>query len=384
MKILHTSDWHLGRQFHGVSMETDHAAILGQVMDAILGRAPDVLIIAGDIFDRASPPADAIRQFNGFIERVHRETQAAIVLIAGNHDSGDRIGSLAALANRNRVLIRGPLIREEAPLLLADEHGPVAISALPFGNEYVARACFEDAAIACPADLVSAQVAAARRHLPQGARWVVVAHAFISSGVASESERKLIVGGIETVPPSVFDGAHYVALGHLHRPQRAGGEHLRYSGSPLAFGFDEADAEKSMTLVTLGPDGVANLELLPFTPLRRVRVAVGAFDDLLAAATAAPSEDFIKLVLTDAGAIVDAIGRIREHYPNAVALSFARDEATGAGDEPLATPRSRLTNPMAVVEEFFLAVRPEGPLSDAEKAIVTDGFSKLANTEASV
>lgn len=383
MRILHTSDWHLGRQFHGVSLEADHAVILDQVMDAIVGHSLDVLIIAGDIFDRASPPADAVRQFNRFIERVHRETQAAIVLIAGNHDSGDRIGSLAALADRNRVLIRGALLLEEIPLLLKDEHGPVAISALPFGNEYAARACFEDTGIACPADVIGAQVAAARRCVPPGARWVVVAHGFISNGMASDSERKLIVGGVETVPPSVFDGAHYVALGHLHRPQHAGGEHLRYSGSPLAFGFDEVDAEKSMTLVTLGPDGVANLEFLPFTPLRRVRVATGAFADLLAAAKATPSEDFVKLVLTDAGAIVDAIGRIREHYPNALALSYARDATTSSGDEAVAASRSRLTNPMAVVEEFFQNVRPDRPLTDAEKAIVIDGFGKLTSAEAS-
>lgn len=383
MKILHTSDWHLGRQFHGVSLEADHGAILSQVMDAIVGQAPDVLIIAGDIFDRASPPADAIRQFNEFIGRVHRETQAAIVLIAGNHDSGDRIGSLAALADRNRVLIRGPLIRDDAPLLLADEHGPVAISALPFGNEYAARACFEDNAIASPADVLGVQVAAARGFVPDGARWVVVAHAFIYDGIASDSERKLIVGGVETVPTSVFDGAHYVALGHLHRPQRAGGEHLRYSGSPLAFGFDEADAEKSMTLVTLGAEGVTDLKFLPFKPLRQVRVVVGAFDELFAAARAAPSDDFVKLVLTDAGAIVDAIGRIRDHYPNALALSYVRDEAggEGAGGSEVA-PRSRLTDPMAVVEEFFQSIRPDAALTDAEKAIVNEGFRRVTRAEA--
>jgi DNA repair protein SbcD/Mre11 len=382
LKILHTSDWHLGRQFHGQSLEADHVAVLEQVVGALKAHDPDVLIIAGDIFDRTSPPADAVRLFTDFIERVGTESRAAIIFIAGNHDSGDRIGSIGALADRNRVLIRGPLGRNE-PLILADAFGPVAISALPFCNEYAARESFGDAAIACPADVITAQVAAARLHRPPGARWVIVAHAFVNDGETSESERKLSMGGVETVPPSAFEGADYVALGHLHRAQRAGEDHIRYSGSPLAFGFDEAEATKSMTLVTLGAAGVAALETLPFRPLRGVRVLTGAFADLLADAQAAPSNDFIKLVLTDPGAVVDAMGRIRGHYPNALALAYARDDSPSAN--PAAGPLgARLTDPAAVVDEFFLAVRPDQPLTDAERAVVAGGFDRVQVAEAAI
>jgi len=143
MRILHTSDWHLGRQFHGQSLEDDHAVILEQVFAALIENVPDVLIIAGDIFDRASPPASAVRQFNDFIKRVASETNAAIVMIAGNHDSGDRIDSMAIMTDPNRALIRGPLIADEQPLILEDEHGSVAFSALPFGYEFAARECFD-------------------------------------------------------------------------------------------------------------------------------------------------------------------------------------------------------------------------------------------------
>lgn len=242
MRILHTADLHLGRQFNGLSMEEDHQAILDQIVDAVAANRADVLIIAGDVFDRPAPPASSVRQFNGFLSRISNETKAAVVMIAGNHDSGDRIAMMSVFADLNRALIRGPLVADEMPLIVDDEHGAVAFFGLPFAYEYAARACFDDETIQMPEHVLAAQMAAVRRNLPDGARLVVVAHAFVEGGAGSESERPLArVGGIETVRPEVFAGAHYVALGHLHRPQSVGAKSIRYAGSPLAFGFDEAD-----------------------------------------------------------------------------------------------------------------------------------------------
>ncbi|MFN6986122.1 MAG: exonuclease SbcCD subunit D [Rhizobium oryzihabitans] len=250
MKLLHTSDLHLGRQFNGISLEEDHEAVLDQIVKAVKANGVHALIIAGDVFDRASPPQSAVRQFNGFLQRIKTETDAAVAMIAGNHDSGDRIDLSAIAADRSRWLIRGAISAEEAPLVLSDQHGSIAISALPFAYEYAARECFESETLDAPEDVLVAQVAAARAQIPEGARWIIVAHAFVTGGSVSESERSLTrVGGIETVRASAFDGAHYVALGHLHRPQSVGEEHIRYSGSPIAFGFDEAGTEKSMSLI---------------------------------------------------------------------------------------------------------------------------------------
>ena len=227
MKILHTADWHLGRQFEGCSLEQDQAAALEQVFTAITTHTPDVLIVAGDIFDRAVPPETSVRLFNGFLSRVASEAEAAIVLIAGNHDSGDRISAWATLSDGRRSLVRGALSSTELPLILEDAHGPVAISALPFGYERSAQEIFAISEIKCPEDVVRAQLAAARTHIPDGARWVVVAHAFVHGGNVSSCERPLsrLVGGIETVSADVFSGAHYVALGHLHKPQAVGADH---------------------------------------------------------------------------------------------------------------------------------------------------------------
>jgi len=234
MRILHTSDWHLGRQFHGLSLDDDHEHILVQILAMIDDERPDVLIIAGDIFDRANPPQSAITRLSQFLTTVRAASDAAIVMIAGNHDSAAQIGAMGVLADGGAAIVRGPLDEDERPLVMSDADGPVAISALPFAFEYAARLCFEDDAIACPADVIRAQLASARKHVAEGMRWVVVAHAFVDGAATSESERPLtrMVGGIETVSAAAFQGAHYVALGHLHRPQPVGQDHIRYSGAP--------------------------------------------------------------------------------------------------------------------------------------------------------
>lgn len=379
MKILHTGDWHLGRQFYGQSLEVDHDTVLDQVLGAVRTHSPDALVIAGDVFDRASPPATAVRQFNNFIRTVHADCDTSIVLIAGNHDSGDRIASYASLADPKRLLIRGPLSPEERPLILEDEYGPVAFSGLPFGNEFSARECYGNTSISCPADVVAAQVACARTYVPGNARWVVAAHVFVANATPSESERPLQIGGIETVPSSVFDGAHYVALGHLHRQQSAGGEHIRYSGSPLAFGFDEAGSAKSLTMVDLAHDGSVTLQQLPINPPRAVRVLKGEFEELLDKGSREPSEDFIKLVLTDKKLLIDPMGRIREHYPNALALTYERDESA----EPIllrGSSQAKLDDPVAVVGEFLSQVRGEGGTDD-EMALVGSALKQLNNVE---
>lgn len=376
VKILHTSDWHLGRQFQGLSLYDDHATVLDQVLAAVEAHRPDVLIIAGDVFDRASPPNWAVRQFNEFVGRCRSRSAAAIVIIAGNHDSADRIGSMSVFAAaEGAVLVRGPLHVEERPLIVFDNAGPVAVSALPFGYEYAARECFGRDDIDCPAEVLAAQVAAARAYVPDGARWVVVAHAFVEGAQISESERPLgrAVGGIETIPSSLFEGAHYVALGHLHRPQTVGANHIRYSGAPLAFGFDEAGQEKSMSLVELHGDGSTSVELIKFVPRRQVRRLRGLLSELIAAPE--PCLDIVKVVLTDPQPMIEPMKRIREVYPNAVQLSYEWDTAVAAGTGPQLTPR--LQSPAEVVTGFLEQVRGD-PISLAEAELVAARLEVLA------
>lgn len=378
MRILHTSDWHLGRQFHGVALEDDHDHALVQILSIIDDHQPDVLIVAGDIFDRANPPQSALKRLSEFLRTVRATSSAAIVMIAGNHDSAAQIGALGVLATDGEAIVRGPLDEDERPLVLSDAHGPVAISALPFAFEYAARLCFEDEEIACPADVIRAQLASARKHVADGMRWVVVAHAFVDCAATSESERPLMrmVGGIETVSAAAFDGAHYVALGHLHRPQSVGLDHVRYSGAPLAFGFDEEGQQKSVSMIDLAPDGAVEVTEFPIKPLRHVRTIRGRLLELLAATEV--SNDLVRVVLTDETPQIDPMKRIRALYPNAVQLAYERNERPVA--QRLEEQRAAIDDPHALASTFLDIVRGD-PLSEAESGIVASALNAFATTE---
>lgn len=366
MRVLHTADLHLGRQFMGLSLEDDHETVLSQIVETLVAEAVDVLVIAGDVFDRASPPNTAIRQFNRFLKRVAEEAEAAVVMISGNHNSGDRIEAMSVFSTASRALVRGIADAVEAPLVLRDAHGEVAFSALPFSYEYAAREVFGDEGISTPADVIAAQLAAARAQVPQGARWIVVAHAFVAGGAVGETERALTrVGGIETVPAEVFCEVDYVCLGHLHKPQEVGSPHIRYSGAPLAFGFDEAGGEKSMTIVDLNAESI-DIRTVPFRPLRQVRSLIGAFADLLAGT---PSEDFIQAVLTDETPLIDPMKRLRAIYPNACHLAYAR-QARAQDTRAVGVGRAAIT-PIDMFGDFLKAVRGRAPDS-AETAIIAD------------
>lgn len=397
MRILHSADLHLGRQFNGISLEEDHEAVFAQIIDALRATKADLLILAGDIFDRAAPPASAVRHLNAFLARVKAETPAAIALIAGNHDSGDRIEAMAAMNDPARHLVRGVPSRQELPLILTDAHGKVAISGLPFTYEYAAREAFDDPSLATPADVLKAQLSAARAHVPQDARWVVIAHGFVAGGAGSSAERALTragnikcgsmdvggeVGGVEQVPSHLFEGADYVALGHLHRPQAITTEGetmpvLRYSGAPLAFGIDEEGETKSMTVVDLGAPGEIAIDLIAFTPKRQVRTIKGLHADLTAMP---PSDDFIHVVLTDQDRVLDAMRRLRAVFPNAFSLSYQSDLA-GASAPKKAPSLARLAAPMEVVDAFSSFIRDEG-LREAERALIAAALDDKQRQEA--
>ncbi len=379
MKILHTSDWHLGRVFFQENLLDDQAHLMEQVVRALKETQAEVLIIAGDIFDRQNPKREAVALFDQFLTEVYRDTKAAIVAIAGNHDAPERVAFGRGLQDSKRVLIRGPLETSATPLVLEDVHGKVAFSALPFAEVYGAREVFSDQTIAAPADVISAQMKAARSALPSGCRWVVAAHAFVAGGSITDSERPLaLVGGIETVNPSVFANAHYVALGHLHRPQSVGQPHIRYSGSWMAFDFDEAGQDKSLSLVEIDAKGEVAIEFIPLEPKRSVQVLDGMLNELIAAGQTNPTQDFIKARLSDEGALVDPIGQLRATYPNVMQI-----ERKTRAMSPLASSIKsfrEIHDPQKLLAAFSQEVRGTG-LSDAETEQMTLLLSRLQARE---
>jgi exonuclease SbcD len=246
----------------------------------------------------------------------------------------------------------------------------------------VARECFGTAEISSPADVLRAQIASARRHVPAGARWVMSAHVFVAGGDPSENERSLarVVGGIETVPPELFEGVHYVALGHLHRPQTIGtNERIRYCGSPLAFGIDEEGDNKSMALVDLDRVGSIKTRLLPFDPLRQVRTLWGRLDELIAKAGAARPQDFVRIVLANPERRIDPMKRIRDVYPNACSLSYERDAAQ-AQIKSAVSGRSAVTDPARLIADFLDSMRGSPP-SNTEKAIIDTELAAISRQQ---
>ncbi|ABZ84158.1 exonuclease sbcd [Heliomicrobium modesticaldum Ice1] len=320
MRILHTADWHLGRIFHQVHMTEDQAAVLDQFIDLIKDRRPHAVIVAGDIYDRSVPPVDAVRLLDEVITRILLDHRTAVIMVAGNHDSADRLGFGNRLFAGRGFHLFGRLDRDMAPIPVEDETGPVWFCPIPYAEPALVRETFgsspeavrgHNEALRVLADHMSART-------PAGARRIAVAHAFVTGGEQSESESFLTVGGAGTVDGSIFEGFHYTALGHLHRPQHCGHDRIRYSGSLLKYSFSEADHQKGITFVELdGAGQITACESIALTPRRDVRRLEGYLNDILKGA--APGEnrqDYVMVTLLDEGAILDPIGKIRQVYPN--------------------------------------------------------------------
>jgi DNA repair protein SbcD/Mre11 len=327
MRLLHTSDWHIGRSLHGTDLLAEQERVLGSLADVVAGEGVDVVLVAGDVYDRAVPSADATAVLDRVLNRL-RSAGAAVVLTPGNHDSARRLGFASGLLAVSGVHVRASTAALDEPVLLADEHGDVAIYGLPYLEPDVARhelglveGRSHEAVLTAAMDRVRADL-----FLRPGTRSVVLAHAFVGGGVVSDSERDICVGGVDLVPASVFDGMDYVALGHLHRPQSIT-PRVRYSGSPLAYSFGEAGQDKQVWLVDLDRGGLADVRAVRLPTPRRLTVLTGELEALLADAALAPVEDhFISARLTDPVRPVDPMRRLQARFAHCVHLEW-----TGGG-----------------------------------------------------
>ncbi len=337
MRLLHTADWHLGRVFHGRSLLDDQAAVLDELVRMVRDLRPDAVLVSGDIYDRSVPPADAVRLLDDTLTRIVAGLRTPVFLIAGNHDGPDRLSFGARLLAGAGLRVEAVPVASPGASVLADAHGEVEIFALPYAEPPMMRNVLgADAGIPDHAAVLAAQMAAVRRARDPARRLVVMAHAFVAGGLDSESERPLVVGTAASVPATVFDDAHYVALGHLHRPQRVGRDAIRYSGSLLKYAFSEASHVKGATLVELDAAGNARVESLPLRAPRDLRIVEGRLAEVIAAAPDDPArDDYLLVRLTDPGALLDAMPRLRAAYPNALAIERPLIAAGGgAGAAP--------------------------------------------------
>jgi len=322
MRILHTSDWHLGRAFHGVDMLPHQADFIDHVLDVVETEGVDLVVIAGDIYDRGLPPVDAVSLASRAFGRL-AQSRAQVVISSGNHDSARRLGFAADLIAHAGVHLRTDASRLDHPVILNDAHGEVAVYGIPYLDPEVCKREWSLSARSHEASLTEA-MNRVRADLAQrsGTRSVVLAHAFVAGGQPSDSERDITVGGVDRVPVGVFDGIDYVALGHLHGQQTLR-ENVRYSGSPLAYSFSETTHRKGSWLVDLGPDGEVAAEFIAAPVPRPLARLQGTLDELLTDARYAEHEGaWIQATLTDEARPLNAMDRLRKRFPHALALAY--------------------------------------------------------------
>ena len=383
MRLLHTSDWHLGRSLHRADLRAAQSAFLDHLVDVARAEKVDAVLVAGDVYDRAVPPVDAVELCEDALLRLH-DTGARIVLISGNHDSARRLGFGGGLLEKAGVHLRtrpGALAR---PVVLEDAHGPVAVYGVPYLEPDAVRAELPPGQDEIPrghAGVLGHAVACIRADADARgiARRVVMAHGWVSGGAASESERDITVGGVGQVPAELFAPFSYVALGHLHGQQTVA-PHLRYSGSPLPYSFSEAAHRKGSWLVELDARGIARVEQVPAPVHRRLSVLRGQLADLLgSAAYAGYEDDFVSVTLTDPRRPEGAMDALRARFRHVLVLAHEPEGAVPDGRGYRARTAGR--DDESVAAEFVRHVSSSPP-TEGEKELLRSAFEAVRSDEA--
>ncbi|WP_216209483.1 exonuclease SbcCD subunit D [Amycolatopsis aidingensis] len=380
MRLLHTSDWHVGRTFHGADLLAEQESVLGCLADIVAEERVDVVLVSGDVYDRAVPSAEAVRVAANALARL-RAAGATLVITPGNHDSAARLGAFGEFAAAGGLHLCTSVAGLHEPVLLNDAHGPVACYGIPYLEPEPARHALGVPEARGHTGVLGEAMRRIRADLAgraQGTRSVVLAHAFVTGGEGSDSERTISVGGVEQVPGAVFDGVDYVALGHLHGPQRLA-EHLRYSGSPLAYSFSEAAHRKSVWLAELDADGLAEVWRRELPVPRRLATAEGDLEDLLSAPEYAELTGcYLSVTLTDQVRPLDAMRRLRERFPHAVHLDW---QPAGGSSEPLRYAEAVRGRSDAEITGGFLADCRGAEPNERESALLTAALEQAEKAD---
>ena len=370
MRLLHTSDWHIGRSLHGADLLADQQRVLTGLADLIRVESIDVVLVSGDIYDRAIPPAAATEVLDCVLTAL-RGAGAQLVITPGNHDSSIRLAYAAALLATNGVHLRTSVAKLDEPVLIEDEHGTVGIYGIPYLEPDLVKNALGVPAGRGHTDVLRAAMDRIRvdRDARGLTRIVVLAHAFVAGGAKGDSERDISVGGVEVVPAEIFSGVDYVALGHLHRSQEIT-ENIHYSGSPLAYSFPEADQIKSVRVVDIGAQGLAAVQIHPLDRPRGLVTLTGTLEDLLAdPAQEKHVEDYLSAQLLDLTRPVDAMRRLRGRFRYCLHLDWA---PIAGGDEDPRSYAERIVGrgELAITTDFVRHVRAT-PASDEETHLLS-------------
>lgn len=379
MKFLHISDLHLGRRLGAFSLAEEQTAMLDWVFDTLVSTGADVLLIAGDIYDRAVPPPDAVVALDHFFSRVHA-LGIPVCVSSGNHDSVERLSFGSTLFTGANVYVSPPLSEGIRHVTFTDEYGDVTVWLLPFCRPADVR----DAGIAEVYSYTEALAAVVgTMPLDPAIRNVALAHQFLTGGVRADSETAS-VGGLDNVDAAVFSPFDYTALGHLHRRQNTASEKIAYSGSPLCYDFGEAEDEKGAILAELLEKGTLHTAFLPYrNPMRRLRTLRGTYDELTAKSfwQNERRDDYLHVILTDPDEVPDAAAKLSVLYPHLLLLSYENHpDVLQTGLEETALSGERSASPGEVFAAFF--ARQNGrELSEAESAYIASVLTRKGESD---
>lgn len=382
MRILHTADWHLGRIFHGMHLTDDQAYLLDQVVGMVKDTKPDALLIAGDVYDRSVPPHEAVTLLDETLARINLDCGIPVIMIAGNHDSPNRLSFASRILAERGVYVFGSPTPACASIDFEDKHGKVQIFALPYSEPAVVRECMVDPELRDHQAAMQALLASVQKSREKKARTVLLGHAYVTGGATSESERPLSVGGADQIKADLFSDFDYTALGHLHQPQSVLKNKVRYSGSLMKYSFSEAKHEKSVSLVEIGKAGQVKIEELALTPRRDLRIVKGSFNEVVAGAEQDPApEDYLMVSLTNREPVYDAIGRLREVYTNILHIEWPEMLAIQQGK--IAHRDFRKVTEVELFESFFRDMTKED-WNKEQKELFVEVVEKVRQEEREV
>ena len=320
MIVVHLSDLHLGKRVNGFSMLEDQRYILERILAVIDDEKPQAVVIAGDVYDKPVPPAEAVELFDDFLVKLARR-KITVFVISGNHDSPERLAFAARLMDGSGVHMAPVYNAMVQPFFLEDEFGPVGFYCLPFLKPTHVRRFFPEETIESYTGALRTAVNDLRADVKT--RNVLITHQFVTGAAVCDSET-VSVGGTDNVDAAVFDGFDYVALGHIHGPQSVGRQTMRYCGTPLKYSFSEANHKKSVTVVELRQKGSVAVRTVPLTPLRELREIRGSYEELTLRANyqGSNTEDYLHVTLTDEEDVPNALDRLRTIYPNIMKLDY--------------------------------------------------------------
>ncbi|WP_216902445.1 exonuclease SbcCD subunit D [Synechococcus sp. CCY 9618] len=358
MRLLHTSDWHLGRSFHGASLLEEQAAAIERIAELAAEHAVDAVLIAGDLYDRAIPPAEAVALFNHALARLSAGG-TAVIAIAGNHDSHVRVSVYDPLLSAFQVTIRGDVQRAHEPVLVTPRSGgtPVAIYPLPYLEPAVDGPALAGEPLRLRHEEVTRLAIGRIRADLQGRpnhRSVLVAHTFVAGGTSSESERELTIGNVDRVSVATFAGFDYVALGHLHGAQELDGPRVAYSGTPLAYSFSEQQHIKSVRIVELAADGTPSVQVVPLGVGRPLCTLTGPIEELCTAPEhAAAAGARVRAILTDESLPLQAMARLRARFPHIAELRHEPPQVARASGSERHRQVRQARSPQELTAAFF-------------------------------